>query len=206
MERHEQGIETLHAPAASLEHWLEEIEVSVAEGRTLHMDYRNGNGTKSSSRSIDPYGLVLWKGQWYTVAHCHLRGDIRSFRVDRITGLYRTGATFVRPEDSPHATSCCESLLPAKDPEERLITLVIESSEEAILERSYAVIGSSGILWSSVQHGQVPGSCWMKPHYTPTCLISFCHMENRWHIVAPASFKHTAVGSRLRSLASHYAP
>lgn len=37
-----------------------------------------------SKREIDPYGLVYREGAWLAVGYCHLRKDIRSFRIDRI--------------------------------------------------------------------------------------------------------------------------
>jgi predicted DNA-binding transcriptional regulator YafY len=176
--------------------------VSVAEGRTLHIDYRNGNGTKSSSRSIDPYGLVLWKGQWYTVAHCHLRGEIRSFRIDRITGLYRTGATFVRPEPFSARDFLLRSLLPAKDPEERLITLVIESSEEILGDLcSHWLFGHTLEQRTDGQARFLLDEASLHT-YVPYFLLPY---GKTLHIVAPASLKQR-LSEIASELASHYAP
>ncbi len=36
---------------------------------------------------------------WYLTAHCHLRQNIRHFRLDRITGLEVLSKEFVRPSD-----------------------------------------------------------------------------------------------------------
>lgn len=132
MERHEQGIETLQVPAAPLERWLELLELAAANGETLQMDYRKGHGDQSSTRSFDPYGLVLWKGQWYTVGYCHLRQEIRSFRVDRMAELLQTGASFERPEGFSARDFLLQSLLPATRSEEQL-TLVTIEAEEGIL-------------------------------------------------------------------------
>lgn len=35
-------------------------------------------------RRLDPYGLLLRDGFWYVIGHDHLRGEVRTFRVDRI--------------------------------------------------------------------------------------------------------------------------
>jgi len=43
-----------------------------------------GNGVKSK-REVDPYALAYRDGAWVLVGWCHLRKEIRSFRVDRIT-------------------------------------------------------------------------------------------------------------------------
>ncbi|KGE19120.1 helix-turn-helix transcriptional regulator [Paenibacillus wynnii] len=132
MERHESGIETLHSPTAPLEHLLKELEFCTANGHTLHMDYRKGNTEAPTSRAIDPYGLVLWKGQWYAVAYCHQRQEIRSFRVDRMIELLRTGASFERPIDFSAREFLLKGLFPGSKDEEKLVTVLIQSGEEIL--------------------------------------------------------------------------
>ncbi len=129
MERHESGIETIHSPSTSLPHLIQELELGTANGHTLQMDYRKGNGEIVSSRAIDPYGLVLWKGQWYIVAYCHQREEIRSFRVDRIARMHPTGAVFIRPTDFSAREFLLGSLLPARNTEVKLVTVIIASNE-----------------------------------------------------------------------------
>ncbi|AIQ67277.1 helix-turn-helix transcriptional regulator [Paenibacillus graminis] len=132
MERHESGLETLHSPAAPLAQLLEELEACTADSLTLEMEYRKGNGGLPSSRSIDPYGLVLWKGQWYLTGFCHQRQEIRSFRVDRIADLRRTGAGFIRPASFSAREFLLQSLLPGQDNPAELTAVVI-SAAEAVL-------------------------------------------------------------------------
>ncbi|MCL6601577.1 MAG: YafY family transcriptional regulator [Paenibacillus sp.] len=129
MERHESGLETIHTPSPPLEHLLKELEICTAGRHTLQMDYRKGNQATASSRSIDPYGLVLWKGQWYTVAYCHERLEIRSFRVDRIIALLRTGTSFERPEHFSARDFLLQGLLPGQKEQENLVTVRIASGE-----------------------------------------------------------------------------
>ncbi len=38
-------------------------------------------------RQVDPYGLAYRQGSWVVVGYCHLRNDVRSFRLDRILEL-----------------------------------------------------------------------------------------------------------------------
>ncbi len=52
-----------------------------------------------TGRVIDPYGLVYHSGYWYTVAYCHLREDLRIFRLDRVTAASLTEASFEPPAD-----------------------------------------------------------------------------------------------------------
>ena len=39
---------------------------------------------RGASRTLDPYGLVTRNGFWYVVGRDHARGELRTFRVDRI--------------------------------------------------------------------------------------------------------------------------
>ncbi len=52
-----------------------------------------------SERVIDPYGMAVHTGIWYTSAYCHLRRDLRTFRLDRISRIQTTENTFERPAD-----------------------------------------------------------------------------------------------------------
>ncbi|OKP99008.1 YafY family protein [Paenibacillus sp. P46E] len=129
MERHESGLETLHSPTAPLAQLLEELEICTADSLMLEMDYRKGNGSPPSARVIDPYGLVLWKGQWYLTGFCHKRQEIRSFRVDRITGLRRTGEAFERPSSFSAREFLLQSLLPGYNDPAQLTEVVITAAE-----------------------------------------------------------------------------
>ncbi len=50
-----------------------------------------------STREADPYGLVHFSNAWHVIAYCHLRQDIRNFRLDRIDDLVLLPKTFQRP-------------------------------------------------------------------------------------------------------------
>jgi predicted DNA-binding transcriptional regulator YafY len=82
---------------------LQQIRRAVIERKTVRMDYhtRSGEdvgGTKTR-READPYGLIHLDRTWYLVAYCHLRHDIRHFRLDRVDRLQVLDKTFTRPDD-----------------------------------------------------------------------------------------------------------
>ncbi|MFC6977800.1 helix-turn-helix transcriptional regulator [Microbulbifer taiwanensis] len=65
-------------------------------------DYAGGSNNDNGSatrREFDPYGLVFRHGRWYAVGHCHLRADLRTFRLDRMQQLHRLDIPFQRPQD-----------------------------------------------------------------------------------------------------------
>jgi predicted DNA-binding transcriptional regulator YafY len=72
------------------------LAAAVGEGRRVRMVYRS-EWSGETERAVDPYGMVHREGSWYTAGHCHLRGGLRLFRVDRIVEAEILDDTFVRP-------------------------------------------------------------------------------------------------------------
>lgn len=54
---------------------------------------------ETSEREFDCYGLVCQNERWYAVGYCHLREDMRIFRLDRIERLEERAAHFTPPEN-----------------------------------------------------------------------------------------------------------
>ena len=63
----------------------------------VSLSYRSWGG-EPSLRDLDPYGLVLHSGRWYVTGHDHRRGEIRTFRLDRIASVDTGSETFTVPE------------------------------------------------------------------------------------------------------------
>lgn len=80
-----------------VEPWLSLLEPAVADSATVKLLYHKRTAVAPEERVVDPYCVVFHGGLWYLMGHCHARGEVRQFRVDRIRGLERTGETFQRP-------------------------------------------------------------------------------------------------------------
>ena len=52
-----------------------------------------------TERLVDPYALSFRWGNWYLVGFCHLRGETRTFRIDRINHLETSKTRFKMPRD-----------------------------------------------------------------------------------------------------------
>ena len=52
-----------------------------------------------SRRDLSPLGLVVHAGRWYLAAHDHGRDDLRTFRVDRMTGAVVADQPAIAPPD-----------------------------------------------------------------------------------------------------------
>ncbi len=80
------------------------LEAAVGQ-RSVRFVYRSLGKGKARERKLDPYGLYFERGAWYVVGYCHLRKEIRSFRVSRIESavdlahLQGSGPDFSRPPD-----------------------------------------------------------------------------------------------------------
>jgi predicted DNA-binding transcriptional regulator YafY len=82
---------------------VRQLRRAIIERTTVRFCYhtryvRNGQSTQQT-READPYGLVHYANAWHLVAYCHLRQDIRNFRLDRMENLELLSRTFQRPTD-----------------------------------------------------------------------------------------------------------
>jgi predicted DNA-binding transcriptional regulator YafY len=73
------------------------LSAAAQSRQRVHLHYRSGE-QQDTARDFDPYGLVWRGGRWYAVGHCHLRRDVRSFRLDRVIDVDPLPANFGRPE------------------------------------------------------------------------------------------------------------
>ncbi len=82
---------------------LHYLRRAILERTTVHFCYytRYGQDGQSSKtwREADPYGLVHFLNAWHLTAYCHLRRDIRIFRLERIDELELLAKTFRRSTD-----------------------------------------------------------------------------------------------------------
>lgn len=72
------------------------LSTAVQQRKQVHMRYQSWQGD-DSERDFNPYGIVFNEGYWYTAGYCHLRQDVRTFRLDRITSVEPLDDTFELP-------------------------------------------------------------------------------------------------------------
>jgi predicted DNA-binding transcriptional regulator YafY len=135
LNHHLSGFEVInHRGNPSIQPILEELEQAVEKEFSIEIDYRTGHEEQSKNRVIDPYGVVYWNNKWYTVAFCHLKNEIRSFRVDRILRIKCTQINFKRPEAFSPREYFLKDWLPDLAGKKGLISLIIEGRSEALDE------------------------------------------------------------------------
>jgi predicted DNA-binding transcriptional regulator YafY len=109
---------------------------AVQRRRRVHLRYRAWSGDESE-REFDPYGIVFNEGFWHTAGYCHLRQDLRTFRVDRIMEIdpVESGEqTFERPADFDVLAFVLRSVAFAspRDQVEVLLETTMERAQQVI--------------------------------------------------------------------------
>lgn len=78
---------------------LEMIKTALQESRLLSFEYIAHHGNKTT-RTVEPYQLVLKNSHWYFQGYCYKRNDFRLFRLSRISNLQIEKEIFM-PRDFP---------------------------------------------------------------------------------------------------------
>jgi proteasome accessory factor B len=65
---------------------ITEILAAIANGKTVAFEYVGLNQSEVVKRTIDPWRALLHSGHWYLVGFDQEKGEVRTFRTDRIVG------------------------------------------------------------------------------------------------------------------------
>ena len=82
-------------------HWeaaVHKLRQGIRDRYSVRLTYR-GFRQQNTERTVDPYALTLQWGLWYLVGFCHLRQELRTFRVDRIQQTAPLEERFTMPRD-----------------------------------------------------------------------------------------------------------
>ncbi|WP_145323648.1 helix-turn-helix transcriptional regulator [Paenibacillus xylanexedens] len=104
---------------------LRKLEQSVLNKLSVEVDYHTSHEEQPKRRIVDPYGMIYWNTNWYVIAFCHLRNEIRSFRVERIIRIHQTEITFNPPLHFSASEFFTRNLLPEADNSESFISMVL---------------------------------------------------------------------------------
>ncbi|HSL08141.1 MAG TPA: WYL domain-containing protein [Pseudonocardiaceae bacterium] len=63
---------------------------AVQAGQIVTFLHRKHPAAEAAARTLEPWGVVSWRGRWYVVGHDRDRRATRCFRVSRIVGMVRT--------------------------------------------------------------------------------------------------------------------
>jgi len=71
---------------------------AASQHQRVRLRYRS-HAEQDSERDLDPYGLVLHSGRWYVTGRDGSSGELRTFRVDRVSEALLSGVSFDPPAD-----------------------------------------------------------------------------------------------------------
>lgn len=75
------------------------INEAILNKRQVHLKYYTISRDEITTRTINPYHLMFRKGVWYLIAYCHLRKEIKIFRIDRIKEIRLSNEKYDIPSD-----------------------------------------------------------------------------------------------------------
>lgn len=73
---------------------FEKLQRALADHRRVRMRYDSIHDDREVSLLCDPLRLVFMTRGWYLIAHSHLHGEVRTFKVDRIVEVAVTEDRF----------------------------------------------------------------------------------------------------------------
>ncbi|KIL37217.1 transcriptional regulator [Cohnella kolymensis] len=74
--------------------FLQPIIQAILEHKSIHTVYHTQYRNETTERKIDPYYLVPRDQRFYLIGYCHLKQDIRTFRISRFQKVDNTGQLF----------------------------------------------------------------------------------------------------------------
>jgi proteasome accessory factor C len=107
---------------------LATIRTAIGAGTRIDMSYVNSQGL-TETRSVDPLRVESVDAAWYLRGWCHLRGAVRTFRLDRITSIALT--------NEPISTAANEAVLSEtlfeSSPDDLIVTIEVSASAETLI-------------------------------------------------------------------------
>ncbi len=112
-------------------HILATLRRAVWDDRAVRLTYRDRNGAVTE-RDIEPLGLVSKAGVWYLAARDE-RGEMRTFRAERMVRVEELSRQFTRPLDFDLDTYWRGATAPMEQPTSYEVTLQINSDAVSVV-------------------------------------------------------------------------
>jgi predicted DNA-binding transcriptional regulator YafY len=76
----------------------ETLSQGLRLSRCVRLNHKKAGSAESTLRTVDPYHLANFRGEWYLIARCHKQKDVRRFAISRISGAELSAEGFSIPE------------------------------------------------------------------------------------------------------------
>ena len=124
------------APEAGL---LLELAEAARRQQPVAISYTDRRG-RGSDRTVLPYGLVAHSGRWYLTGADPAAGEVRTFRLDRITAMAVQSGSFAVPTGFDPVATLLDSL--AGTPWTHDVSLRVRAAAEHIRTRLPAAVAT----------------------------------------------------------------
>jgi len=123
---------------------------AARDRRPVAMSYTASDGRRTE-RTVDPYGIVAHSGRWYVTGADSASGQIRTFRLDRISSPQMLGDSFVIPDGFDPAERVLSGI--AQIPYRHEVSLRVQGPAEQV--RARLPPGIATVHDSADDHGWV---------------------------------------------------
>ena len=89
----------LGVPAPHRQGVLSQLYRALLWGRRAEIVYVSGERGTPTERKVEPYAIFPYVRSWQMAAYCHLRGEVRLFKVDRIREVRLLDEPYTIPPD-----------------------------------------------------------------------------------------------------------
>jgi predicted DNA-binding transcriptional regulator YafY len=112
---------------------------AIRRRRRVVTEYRAYSGA-TARRELSPHGVVVHAGRWYLAAHDHGRGELRTFRIDRMGTTIAADEPALAPPDGFEAVAYVSSSL-ARVPWTWEVEVALDLTVAQAAERIPATLG-----------------------------------------------------------------
>ncbi|MEW6200799.1 MAG: WYL domain-containing transcriptional regulator [bacterium] len=84
---------------SEINHALKFLNEAIVSRDTITTLYYSFSSDEKRERDIEPYAVVFRGNAWYLVGRCHLRGEVRTFRLNRMEDIRKGSGKFEYPYD-----------------------------------------------------------------------------------------------------------
>ena len=74
------------------------LDEALRDRKVVTFDYRSMGSDRTAARTVEPYGLFYLHGHWYLAGRDRDAGDLRNFRLSRMSGVRRNTARESTPD------------------------------------------------------------------------------------------------------------
>ena len=128
-----------YVPLSGNEPALPELLTAVSSRRVVQFRHRKRYAESAERRTVEPWGVLSWRGRWYVVGYDRNRADVRSFRLDRIVGDVKTLAG-PAGQQRPHDLDLLELVRGANPQPDHLATVRVRPHRAGALRRMASAV------------------------------------------------------------------